>query len=79
MTNLIPEETGSKPVPQTPSFPNWSRLAESREQELLDEIDRLNALLESAKKQYEELMGVALQYRQEALKYYNKFIYDQKR
>lgn len=79
MTTLIPEENSDDAVPKAPSFPHWSRPSENREQELLDEIDRLNAMLESAKRQYDELMDVALQYRQEAIKYYQKFIYDQNR
>jgi len=51
------------------AFPSYSR-----EQELLEEIERLNRTIESIKKQYDELMGVALQYREEAKKWYNKFI-----
>jgi len=48
---------------------------ERREQELLEEIERLNQTIQSIKAQYEELMGVALQYREEASKWYNKFIH----
>lgn len=48
--------------------------SERREQELLEEIERLNQTIQSIKLQYEELMDVALQYRDEAGKWYNKFI-----
>lgn len=45
-----------------------------REEALLEEIERLNKTIESIKLQYEELMGVAMQYRDEARKWYEKFI-----
>ena len=44
-------------------------------QALLEEIEQLNKTIESIKHQYDELMGVALQYREEARKWYNKYIY----
>ena len=48
------------------------------EQELLEEIERLNQTIESIKRQYDELMGVALQYREEAKKWYNKFVFEKR-
>ena len=44
-------------------------------QALLEEIEQLNKTIESIKLQYDELMDVALQYREEARKWYNKYIY----
>ena len=44
-------------------------------QTLLEEIEQLNKTIESIKHQYDELMGVAMQYREEARKWYNKYIY----
>ena len=44
-------------------------------QALLEEIEQLNKTIENIKHQYDELMGVALQYREEARKWYNKYIY----
>ena len=48
---------------------------ENDPQALLEEIEQLNKTIESIKHQYDELMGVALQYREEARKWYNKYIY----
>lgn len=48
------------------------------EQELLEEIERLNQTIKSIKRQYDELMGVALQYREEAKKWYNKFVFEKR-
>ena len=45
-----------------------------REAQLLEEIERLNRTIESIKAQYAELMDVALQYREEARKWYNKYL-----
>ena len=44
-------------------------------QALLEEIEQLNKTIENIKHQYDELMGVAMQYREEARKWYNKYIY----
>lgn len=54
----------------------WPRDRESQEREkaLREEIQRLNQTIESIKIQYEELMDVARQYREEAIKWYNKFL-----
>ena len=75
MTNLIPESPDHK---EEDSFPapdlSWTTVQSERELELLQEIDRLNGIISSIKMQYEELMGVAMQYREEALKWYNKFL-----
>ena len=75
MTNLIPESPDHKeeafPVPDL----TWTTVQSDREQELLEEIDRLNGIISSIKTQYEELMDVAMQYREEALKWYNKFLH----
>ena len=48
---------------------------EQDSQALLEEIEQLNKTIESIKHQYDELMGVAMQYREEARKWYNKYIY----
>ena len=53
----------------------WSSVQSEREQELLAEIERLNGIIESIKTQYNELMDVAWQYREEALKWYQKFLH----
>ncbi len=45
-----------------------------REEELLSEIDRLSGIIQSIQKQYNELMGVAEQYRDEARKWYQKYL-----
>ena len=45
-----------------------------RESKLLEEIESLNKTIESIKKQYDELMDVALQYRAEAQKWYQKYV-----
>lgn len=64
----------SQAVPAVPSI-EWSPERDARERALLEEIERLQKLLESAKVQYEELMGVALQYREEAAKWYERYIH----
>ena len=75
MTDLIPESPDHKEEERFP-MPDltWKTIQSEREQELLQEIDRLNGIISSIKTQYEELMGVAMQYREEALKWYNKFL-----
>lgn len=75
MTDLTP---GNPDPKDKETFPmpdlTWTTVQSEREQELLQEIDRLNGIISSIKTQYEELMGVAMQYREEALKWYNKFL-----
>jgi hypothetical protein len=75
MTDLIPESPDHKEEERFP-MPDltWTTVQSEREQKLLQEIDRLNGIISSIKMQYEELMGVAMQYREEALKWYNKFL-----
>lgn len=50
-------------------------LSEETEQ-LRSEIAKRNAIIDSAKRQYDELMNTAIKYRDEAIKWRNKFVGD---
>ena len=76
VTDLRPDGPDQPKDPGTStSGLTWTSVQSEREQELLAEIERLNGIIESIKTQYNELMDVAQQYREEALKWYNKFLH----
>lgn len=66
--NLLTEKEQALQTTQS----QLSDCTESRQQ-TLRELERTTLLLERAKSQYNELMQVAEQYRQEAMKWYGKF------
>lgn len=79
MTDLRPDDPDQlKGLGASTSGLTWTSVQSEREQELLAEIERLNGIIESIKTQYNELMDVAQQYREEALKWYNKFLHGRK-
>ena len=79
MTDLRPDDPDQLRGPgASTSGLTWTSVQSEREQELLAEIERLNGIIESIKMQYNELMDVAQQYREEALKWYNKFLHGRK-